>query len=504
MDLHVSLVGRRNIAAELYRQLREAIVEGRLRPGDPVPPTRELARRLRLSRTTVTAAYTRLSAEGLLSARVGAGTFVSHLAERLQNGAPRGRAPGAGGNAPPALRPQPVWNTLTVPAPFADPADFDFRPGLTDASLFPHERWRRTEARALRSDPVACGVYGDPGGLPALREAIVHHVGIARAVSAAADDVIVTTGTQQALDLIARVLAAPGDAVAMENPGYTPAAWLFSSLGLDVHGVRVDAEGIVVSEIPADVQFVYVTPSHQYPLGVAMSLERRRELLAWADRHDVAIIEDDYDSEFRYGTRPIEPIHTMDSAGRIIYVGSFSKTLLPTLRLGFLITPPGIRDALLRAKFVSDWHTSLLGQATLAEFIAGGSFATHIRRMQRVYEERRELIRDAITRDFAGLLTLVPSHAGLHLAATADHANGPETVAVMQRALEDSVAVQDLSRYGIGAPAPAGLMFGYGAIPSERIAEGLERLRRSFTPAAAGTAPSAHRGRRRRTPAFAR
>lgn len=477
MELHISLVERRNIAAELYRQLRQAIVDGRLLPGEALPPSRELARRLRLSRTTVTTAYTRLTAEGMLTGRVGAGTFVSPRASDTAPGARPGRR---AGDRHTALRARAVWDAVPLATPYATQAEFDFRSGLPDAAHFPHERWRRLLARATGADAVIGGFYGAPAGLPALREAIARHIGVARAVAATGDDVVVTSGMQQALDLVARVLVAPGETVAMEDPGYGPARRLFTSLGLRVHGVPVDEEGIVVREIPHRARIVYVTPSHQYPLGTVLSLSRRRELLAWALEHGAAIVEDDYDSEFRFDGRPIEPLQTMDAAGHVIYVGTFSKTLLPTLRLGFLVAPPGIREAIHRAKFVTDWHTSLLAQATLAEFIATGMLARHIRRMQRIYGERRELIRTTVARDFPGRLTIVPSSAGLHVAAVADRATAAEMTVVAERALAAGVAVQELSRFHVDVPGRPGLLLGYGGIATERIAPGLARLREVF------------------------
>ena len=242
----------------------------------------------------------------------------------------------------------------------------------------------------------------------------------------------------------------------------------------------MDEEGIVVSEIPHAARLVYVTPSHQYPLGTAMSLQRRRELLAWASEHEAAIVEDDYDSEFRFDGRPLEPLQTMDPAGHVIYVGSFSKTLLPTLRLGFLVAPPSIRDAIHRAKFVTDWHTSLLAQATLAEFIETGMLARHIRRMQSVYGARRELIRSIVARDFAGRLSMVPSSTGLHFAAFAEAASDAEMTVIAERALAAGVGIQELSRCRVDLPGRPGLMLGYGAIPKEKIGAGLERLRAVF------------------------
>jgi GntR family transcriptional regulator/MocR family aminotransferase len=268
--------------------------------------------------------------------------------------------------------------------------------------------------------------------------------------------------------------------VAVEDPGYPPPRRLFEALGARVVGVPVDRDGLVVEALPRSVRLVYVTPSHQWPLGASMALSRRLALLAWADRNDAAIVEDDYDSEFRFEGRPIEPLQTLDTSGRVVYVGSFSKTLLPTLRLGFVVTPPSLRDAVHRAKYVSDWHTSTLVQATLARFIEEGEFARHLRKIGRVYRLRHEIITEVLARDFAKHLQVLPSQAGLHVAAVARRASAGRIAAVADRASEAGVAVQELSKFAVDAPAPPGLLLGYGAIPTERIHEGLRRLRLCF------------------------
>jgi len=474
VEFHVSLVGRRDLADEIYRQLRGAIVDGPLQPGDPLPASRELARRLSVSRTTVTVAYERLNGEGFVTSRVGAGTFVSGEVPC---------SPGATRRSAGALRPRSVWDRVRGPTAFAAPADYEFRTGLTDATRFPFETWRRLMARELQPSAVGRGYYGDPAGHPALREAIARHIGTSRGVTVAADDITVTNGTQQALDLVARVLLAPGDRVAVEDPGYSPPVKLFETLGLDVKGVPVDGQGLVVDALPRGTRLVYVTPSHQYPLGTSMSLPRRIALLAWAERNDAAIVEDDYDSEFRYVGRPIEPLQTLDTSGRVIYVGSFSKTVLPTLRLGFVVTPSSLSRALQAAKYVTDWHTSLPSQGALAHFVDEGWLARHIRKMRAVYQVRHEMIVHALGQDLVDDLTIVPSVAGLHISATANTASPAEIREVVERALAAGVAVQPLSMFRVDQPARSGLAIGYGAIETGRIEEGLRRLHAAFDPA---------------------
>jgi GntR family transcriptional regulator/MocR family aminotransferase len=249
MEFHVSLIGQNDLSGEIYRQLRQAILDGRLRPGDNLPPTRELARGLRVSRTTVTVAYDRLGAEGFVTSRVGAGTFVSHTAGPVLNQGRTHRVEGA-------LRPRPVWDAIPLTVPFARPAWFDFRTGLPDASLFPHDRWRRLLTGELRSEEVAAGVYAHPAGHQGLRGAIARHIGIARGVNAPADDITITSGIQQAIDVVARVLLRPGDRVAIEDPCYPPPRRLLESLGAKVVGVLVDDLGLVVDALPRHTRLV--------------------------------------------------------------------------------------------------------------------------------------------------------------------------------------------------------------------------------------------------------
>ena len=473
MAIHVSLVGRKDLKGEIYRQLRAAIRAGQLRPGEYLTPSRELAQALAVSRSTVVAAYDRLAAEGFVTSRPGAGMLVSEGLAPAKRGS-KTRSDGA-------LRPRPVWDSIDLPTAFDRPARFDFRTGLPDASLFPHQAWRRLVARALRAAEQGEQTYQHPAGQLSLRSAIAHHVGFSRGIEASADDIVVTSGTQHALDVLARVLLSPGDRIAVEDPGYLPARQLFHSLGIRVMGVPVDHQGLVVDALPGRVRAVYVTPSHQYPLGVTMSLPRRRALLAWAERNDASIIEDDYDSEFRFGDRPLDPLQTLDSRGRVIYVGSFSKTLLPTVRLGFVVTPRSLRPAIHKAAFVGHWHAPTLTQTALAHLIDGGEFARHIRRANRIYRKRHEVLVGALVRNFSDHLELIPTTTGLHVAALARTVLVEQIDAVACRAAQADVAVQRLSSFAVsGSSVRAGIVLGYGAISAEKISEGLRRLRRCF------------------------
>ncbi len=469
MEIHIDLAGSRGHRAEIYRQIRAAILDGRIRAGDALPPTRELAQRLSVSRTTVSAAYDRLTAEGFLAGKVGAGTFVT---ARPGPPAPEPPGPAVG------VRPLPEWDALPAPpAPFAPAPEFDFRPGVPDMSRFPFDTWRRLVTQRLRVSEAGLLTYGDPRGHPALREELVRHLGVARDVRATPDQVVVTAGAQQTTDLVARVLLRPGDLAAVEDPGYPPPRLILGTLGIRVAPVPVDDEGIVVAAIPPGTRLVYVTPSHQYPLGVAMSLERRLELLDWAEHTGAVLVEDDYDSEFRYTGRPLEPLHSLDSRGRVVYVGSFSKVLSPGLRLGFLIAPPTLAPALAKAKYLADWHAPNVEQAALAAFMAEGGFARHIRRMRKVYRCRHELLSGVLARDFADVLTPLPSSAGLHLSALAERDLRP----LVRRARHQGIRLYSLGEFSMAA-GRHGLVFGYGAVPTDRIEPGLARLRDLWEP----------------------
>jgi GntR family transcriptional regulator/MocR family aminotransferase len=450
MEVHVNLVGRTDLSGEIYRQLRRAIVERRLRPGDQLPSTRELARPLSVSRTTVTVAYTRLWSEGFVTSQTGAGTFVSRHAATGRRRVPRRT------RLTSPLRPQPVWESIPLSSAFARSAEFDFRTGIPDVSLFPFESWRRLMVRQFQKSAIGSGVYGSPAGHLGLREAIARHIALSRGVLASTEDIVITNGTQQALHIVGRVLLARGDVVAVEDSGYRPPRFLFESLGLRVRGVAVDQHGLVVDQLPSTARLVYVTPSHQYPLGMSMSLGRRLALLEWAEHHSAAILEDDYDSEFCFGGRPIESLQSLDvMRSRVVYVGSFSKTLLPALRLGFLVAPPALRDAVERAKYLTDWHAPLPMQAALATFIEEGLFARHLRKMNSTYRARHDTLTSILARDFAAYLDVIPSSAGLHVSATARSLSREQFGTVLGAINEAGIALRPLSAFPFDhEPAP--------------------------------------------------
>ncbi|CAJ3337675.1 GntR family transcriptional regulator [Burkholderia pseudomallei] len=360
-----------------------------------------------------------------------------------------------------------------MPPPHA-PLAFDFRGGVTDKVHFPWDDWRRSIQHALRAQARSSGDYRDPAGEPELRDAIARYVGFSRAVACDWRDVIVTQGAQQALDLLARVLVRPGDIVAVEEPGYPPARAAFAALGACVVGVPVDAHGLGVAQLPDDARFVYVTPSHQFPLGMPMSLERRVALLEWAQRRRAVIVEDDYDCEFRFEGRPLEPLKSLDRAGLVAYVGTFSKTLFPELRIGYAVPPRSLNLALRKAKQIVDWHACTLTQTALARFIADGAFARHLRRIHRHYDARRRLLAAHLHGALSHWLRPVIPAAGIHL--TARFATGIDERAALDAARDADIDLHGISAFYADSPAESGVLFGYGGIDAPAIDVALTRL----------------------------
>lgn len=468
MDLAVDLSDREDRAAAIYRALLEAIRSGRLAAGDRLPPTRALAQDLGVARNTVASAYESLAAEGYLESRVGAGTYVTDLATAVPT-APKGSA----------LQPRAGWSFTPAPVSGQRQAPpYDFRVGIPDAGLFPFDTWRRLVAAEIRAGAHGPGTYADPAGLLALRTAISRYVALSRGVHADADDVLVTHGTQQALDLVLRVLVGPGDVVAVEDPGYPFARDLAAAHGACVVPVPIDEHGLVVAALPARTRLVFTTPSHQFPLGAPLAPERRQALLERAVRDGFAVVEDDYDSEFRFTGRPLETLHALDQSGRVIYVGTFSKSLVPALRAGYLVAPPGLRDALRAARQLADGYGAPAEQAALARFLSDGLFARHLKRARATYAERRALVIETVTALMGERVRLVDSAAGLHVAALLVDRCAVDDAAVATAAAAEGVAVEALSAYSLSGRGPRGFVLGYGAVRTEAIRPGLLRLAR--------------------------
>lgn len=461
--------GSRRLVKDLHSQLRSAIIDGRLKPGVRLPSSRSLARAWRVSRNCVIAVYDLLVSEGYVTALPRGGTYVAGTT--LQR-ADRGRA-----LLTIDLRPRLArhWRATPLVVRFQPSSsfDFDFGVGVPDSSAFPFDWWRRLSARALRAFSRAPAGYAEPEGRHMLREAIARHVSLTRAVACNANDVVVTSGAQQAFDLLARVLVTAGKTVvALEDPGYPPLREAFSSCGARLAPVPVDAEGIVVDRIPRDARVICVTPSHQFPMGCVMSARRRAALLDFARRHRAVVIEDDYDGEFSHTGRPLDALKTLDAAQCVFYVGTFSKCLFPALRLGFVVVPAWASEVIVAAKQRSDWHGALLTQDALAAFMADGHLARHIRRMRNAYRERRNVLLHALQR-FPDI-DVLPAEAGLHVTTLLPSEQNAARIAAA--AAKRGIRVYSLDWYSMSRKRPNGLIWGLGQIATPRVEAGVDRL----------------------------
>ncbi|MBM3727303.1 MAG: PLP-dependent aminotransferase family protein [Acidobacteria bacterium] len=409
----------------LFRQLsaewRQAVLTCRFAPGERVPSTRGLAELLGVSRTTVTQAYDELLAEGYFEARRGSGTYVCReLPERMLHARPGARKP----ETPPSnIRLSAYGRRLTAAtgrradhlAAHKAPA-ISFAHWTPDPRRLPLPAWQAAMTRALReSGPGIFDYQPDPGGYLPLREALASHLAKARGVRARAEDVVIVNGSQQAIDLSARLLVDPGDVVAFENPGYRGARLIFESWGARLAPAPVDSQGVIVSALPEEAKAIYITPSHQFPTGCVMSLARRLELIEWARRTGAAIIEDDYDSEFRYAGRPLPALQGIAGGANVIYLCSFSKVLFPGLRVGYMVAPHAVLERVKRAKWLVDRQTAWLEQVALAHFIADGHMASHIRRMRVSHGARRRALMAALDKHLAGRVRVMGDAAGLHV-----------------------------------------------------------------------------------------
>ncbi len=468
MELHITFKGTRDLAKQITEQLRDAITQGKLAAGTRLPPTRLLAEQLGVSRKTVADAYTHLTYDNLLVGRVGAGTFVNQhvppVAQPLQDN----ELAGAG-----VIQ---QWRDafMSMHHP-THTLRYDYLGGATGKHQFPQDEWRRCVLFALRQGAQSRGLYSQAEGLPMLREAIARHIGFSRGVRCTSDDLLVTNGAQQALDLVARVLVEPGCTVVVEDPGYPPARLLFAAQGARVVGVPVDDQGLQVDLIPDGTRLIYVTPAHQFPLGMPMSLERRLALLERARELGAIIIEDDYDCEFRYEGRPTDCLQSLDRHGLVAYVGTFSKTLLPELRLGYLVAPPGLRKALLSAKQLTDCHTATLTQWAVAKFILDGYLLKHIRRCHAAYANRREQLIERLDGDLAPWFERIHATAGFHLAIL--DKGGLDIPLLIELAKQVEVGLYPLAPFYYSATPRTGLLMGYGCIETLDIPPSLERVR---------------------------
>jgi GntR family transcriptional regulator/MocR family aminotransferase len=454
----------------LYRQIydgyRAAILTGRIRPGERLPSTRALAAALEISRLPALSAFEQLLHEGYIEGRVGAGTYVAQAIPDDLTRAADARA------ADPRRRP------AARPAPRDEGGLGPFRVSVPALDQFPHRIWGRLLWRHAKRPANELMAYGDPAGHVPLREAIAEYLRAARGVRAEAAHVLIVSGSQMALQICARALLAPGDSVCMEEPGYPGARDALGAVpGVRVVPVSLDDEGIDVARLAGlgkRARLVYVTPSHQYPLGIAMTAARRLALLRWARSGTRWIIEDDYDSEYRYASRPLAALQGMDAAARVIYVGTFSKVLFPSLRVGYVVVPPPLWDRFVRLREGLDIFSPTLSQAVLADFLSEGHFARHLHRMRALYHGRRDALVEAIRRELGDLVIVVGAGAGLHLCALLP--SGVDDREVLRRAAALGVTGSPLSSCYAGRRRRSGLILGFGGSDERRLREAMATL----------------------------
>lgn len=475
-SFELSLRGRsrgQSLANWLYVELHSAILDGRLKAGAQLPASREFARLYRVSRGTVVNAFERLQDEGFLHSRVGVGTRVNTTVHLSQ--------PARGENLEPPRYIRQAISSHPKPKPFVNWVAFDeIRPfRMRDPALaeFPAELWARIAARRRRTF-LSWLQEGDDGyGYRPLREAIAHYAGSSRGVKCDADQIFVTSGVQQSLDLLARFLLKAGDRVWIEDPGYFGAAIAFARVGAKMVPVPVDKDGLVVAsglKSFAYARGAFVTPAHQYPLGMTMSLGRRMELLTWAHRTGAFIIEDDYDSEYRFEGLPVPALQALDTHSSVIYVGTFTKLLFPQLRTGYVVLPRSAMEAFMSFKRGTDFHSCNMDQAVLCDFIVEGHFARHLRRMRDLYASRLDALMDYGRKYLTGLLEISETRAGLYTAAFLK--NGMRSREAEAVAARHDLETRALDRFCLKCPDPQGLLLGFAAFDEKAIRAGAVRL----------------------------
>lgn len=462
-------------AQAIYELLRSAILNGELAAGCRLPPTRLAGQRFGLSRSTMVAIYERLAAEDLIEARRGSGTFISLRPDRVQLPGNRSAKP-----TPPA------WFVDSMERKPGHPPDrpakshsndtFELRPGFVDPALFPFDKFRRSTAKALRHmerSPSIHGLEERCQGDHRLRRAIADHATLMRALACSADDIVITSGAQQALDLVARALVEAGNTVvAIEEPRYAPLIEPFEAAGAVIRFVPVDQHGIIVELIPDDAKIICVSPSSQFPLGVTMSAERRRHLIEVAKERNALVIEDDYGGDLRTGGDPLPTLYSLDPA-ITFYVGTFSTCMFPSFRLGYLVAPGWALDPLVRVKSHNEWQSSSVIQAAAASFITDGYLSAHVSRMRNLYRDRKAALIDAIGSEFGEFLRPLPSNYGLHLSALGNPAIN--WASVSEKAKLSGIQVRPLSQYYEAAPQP-GVVFGAGVEPEDRLRRAIQKL----------------------------
>ena len=457
----------------LYDSLRIEILEGRLRPGAKLPGTRDLAAQYGLARGTIVSAFEQLKSEGYVDGSVGSGTYVSKvLPDELLKAARHPRA-----QAPPQVKAKRRVSDYAKRLPQS--AGFDtrraraFRTDLPALDLFPTTLWTQIASKRLRRISIPQLNGSDSMGYRPLRNAISDYLIASRGVKCDPEQIAIVSGVQQALDLVARLTLNPGDRVCVEDPGYQGAAGVFESVGAKVSAVPLDDQGMKVPRV-AGARLAYITPAHQYPLGLTMTLARRLELLEWARRSGALIFEDDYDSEYRFSGRPIPSLQGLDNAGQVLFCGTFNKVLFPSLRLAYLVVPPDLVPLCTAALSITRRHAALLDQAVLCDFITEGHFGRHLRRMRQVYAERLSVLVASARERLAGLVEISDVEAGLQTVGWLQ--KGIDGEAAAAAAASRDVEVTPLSRHSRARMAREGLQLGFAAVDAREIRRGVREL----------------------------
>jgi len=469
--------------ARIQRAIRQLIVDGALGPGKPLPASRVLAKSLGVSRDTVEAAYAQLHAEGFIDRRVGSGSFVAEMTAFTPGRRPSGRDALARNQGPNLSRRGAAMfrnggvREMLTPRPFA--------PGTPETRAFPLQLWERLERQVLKEASVQALAHGDPQGTEPLRRAIADYVNLERGGRATADRVLVLTSSQQALSLCANMLLDSGDRIFIEDPAYYGARKAFDAAGLECLPVRVDRQGITVGQIMAEtrkVGAVFLTPSHQFPTGATLSLDRRLALIEWAARHQAWIIEDDYDSEFHYAGKPTACVQGLDAHDRTIYIGTFTKSLYPGLRIGYVVLPPQLVKPMTVARTLLDGHSAPMAQLTLARFMEGGHFGAHVRAMRGVYAERRDVLADLVGRHLADFVEPRVPAGGLQMPCLLT--GGLPEQAAIDAARRVGVELLGLSALHASGDAKAGFLMGFAAYTPAEMEAAIKKLAGAFEAAA--------------------
>ena len=477
MDIHLELDDSSQVPLfrQVYEQLRALILSGEIPAGSRLPASRKLAQRHKVARVTITAAMEQLAAEGYVISRVGAGTYVAD--DLLASTSPDKQRAFEPSLSDWGRRVLSVGNDARMPAG-ARRQEIDFGFGRSFPHTFPYDIWRRLLARYLSTDDTMLSRYGSAAGFNPLREAVGRYLARQRGVRCEREQVVIVSGMQQALDILGRLLLNDGDNVLVETPGYAGAFELFRTFGAELTALPVGDEGFPVDQIPAGcrARFVFVTPSNQFPKGGSMPLGRRLALLRWAGEAGALVLEDDYDGELRYGSQPLAALQGLDNEGRVVYLGTFSKVLFPTLRLGYVVLPPALLSPFLQAKQLIDRGAPTLTQAAVADFIAEGHFERHLRRLRREYGSRRQVLVSALQHELGSKVHFSKTEAGLHVMLYLEPDR--DEAAIVKAAAAAGVGIYPGRLYHLERPARPSILLGFSGLNEEEIVEGVTRLAR--------------------------